>query len=136
MRTLPLPATTSEVDFTVALVGSGAGGASGGAVGPTNPLYVRAASYTPLASTQQIANATLATAQALTVPTGATVALVQNNGTQPCRWRADGSAPTASTGQRIPSGETLTLDIGNAGLVAARFIREADGVTLDISYYA
>jgi len=87
---------------------------------------------------QQLSNATLAASTALTVPSGATVAVIQNNGTQPVRWRDDGAstAPTASTGQRLPAGETLTLDTGNAGLTAARFIREADGATLDIQYYA
>lgn len=114
----------------------------GGADGVTratfaNPVPVKAAPYTSLGY-QQIANATLASSTALTVPGGATVALVQNNGSQPVRFRPDGATtpPTASTGQRIPAGQTLTFDAGNAGLTALRFIREADGVTLDISYYS
>lgn len=81
---------------------------------------------------QQLTNDNLATSQALTVPTGATSATIQNNGSQPARFRDDGVAPTSSAGQRIPAGEAFQTD---RGLSALRFIREADGVTLDIAYY-
>jgi hypothetical protein len=93
---------------------------------------VRSASYTPMGY-QQLSNATLAVSTPLTVPAGATVAIIQNNGTQPARFRDDGVAPTATTGQRIAAGEFYTYD-GN--LSAMRLIREADGVTLDIAYYS
>lgn len=103
----------------------------------SNPFIVGSRTYTHLGY-QQLANATLAASTPMTVPAGATVALVQNNGAQPARFRIDGAttAPTASTGQRIASGGYLTLDIGNAQLTSTRFIREADGCTLDISYYS
>ena len=118
-------------------LGIGAAGTDWNPLSAVNGLPVKGSSYTQRGY-QQIDNTTLAGSTALTVPSGATVALVQNNGTQPCRWRPDGSAtaPTPTTGQRIAGGEMLTLDIGNAGLVSSRFIREADGVTLDITYYS
>lgn len=97
--------------------------------GSTSPITVSARNYTPLGY-QQISEP--ATSTALIVPTNAKFAFVQNNGSQPARWRDDGQAATASTGQRIPAGQTLTYD-GN--LSAFRVIREAAGVTLDILYY-
>ena len=86
---------------------------------------------------QQLSNATLAASTALTVPANATAVIIQNNGSQPARWRPDGAttAPTASTGLRIAAGDELRLQPGNAGLTTMRFIREADGVTLDIAYF-
>lgn len=96
------------------------------------PTFTKPAGFTPLGY-QQIADAALAAATGFTVPGGAKYAIVQNNGSQPCRWRDDGTNPTASTGQRIPAGEQLTYD-GN--LAAIKFIREASGVTLDIHYYS
>lgn len=87
--------------------------------------------YTPKGY-QQIADATLAAATALTVPAGSTYAVVQNNGSQPVRYRDDGTDPTTTVGMRIPAGNTLTYD-GN--LAAIKFIREAAGVTLDVTYY-
>jgi hypothetical protein len=81
---------------------------------------------------QQISNAHLETVQMLTVPAGATIADVQNNGAQRCRWRDDGGSPTPTTGRVISADDTERL-MGNLGQV--RLIRAADGVTLDISYY-
>lgn len=104
--------------------------------GPTVP--VKAASYTQLGY-QQITAATLAASTALTVPGGATTAIVQNNTSQPSRFRPDGAttAPTTSVGQRLLAAGTLTLDIGNAGLTSTRFILEAAGTgTFDITYYS
>lgn len=101
------------------------------------PSAIKAASYTQLGY-QQLLSAGLSSSTALTVPSGATTAIIQNNGTQAVRWRPDGAttAPTSTTGQRIAAGSTLTLDIGNAGLTSSRFIREADGSILDITYYS
>lgn len=90
------------------------------------------ASFTPQGY-QQISSATLAASTGLTVPAGATVAIIQNNGTQAVRFRDDGTDPTSSIGQRIPAGETLTYD---GDLSAVEFIREADGAILDIAYYS
>ena len=60
---------------------------------------------------QQIANATLANATSLTLPTppaGAYTlyAVIQANGGV-IRWRDDGTAPTATVGMLIPSGGEL-----------------------------
>lgn len=99
-----------------------------------DPNYVKAAPYTFLGD-QQIVSATLAASTALTVPAGATVATIQNNSTGVCRWRNSGT-PTASLGQTIAAGGTLTLDAGNAGLTSTRFIIGSGTVILDINYYS
>ncbi len=106
-------------------------------LGAAGQLLVRSAPYTQLGY-QQILSATLASSTALTVPSGATLATVQNNSTGVCRWRPDGSttAPTATTGQTIAAGATLTLDDGATGLAAARFIIGSGTVILDICYFS
>lgn len=82
---------------------------------------------------EQISNVTLTAATGLTnVPAGAVEADIQNNGSQNVRFRDDGVAPTDVTGQRIYAGDTKTY---RGDLSAIRFIRESDGVTLDILYY-
>lgn len=95
------------------------------------PGTVSDAIMTPLGH-QQITAATLATAQTLTVPTGAVYALIQaasSTGVK-VRWRDDGTAPTASIGMQLGS------DMWYCGnLAAIQFIREAAGVTLEVSYY-
>lgn len=118
------------------------------ATGTTNPVsldtsgrlrsLVKADSYTQLGY-QQITAATLASSTGLTVPGGATTAIIQNNTTQIARFRPDGAttAPTTTTGQRLAVAGTLTLDIGNAGLTSSRFILEAAGTgNFDITYYS
>lgn len=113
------------------------------AVGSQEAIYLRAnydsqqsaaamlGMTTPLGY-QQITNDALASVQQLSPPAGATVAQIQNNGSQPCRWRDDAGDPTASLGRVIAPDDTMTY-MGN--LSAVRFIRSADGVTLDISFY-
>jgi hypothetical protein len=81
---------------------------------------------------QQINSDQLATSQPLNVPAGATRAVVQNNGAQSARYRNDGSDPTGTVGQRLSGGDTLEI---NSSLASYRFIREAEGVQLDIAYY-
>lgn len=103
--------------------------------GPANPTVVKAASYSFLGY-QKITAATLAASSAMTVPPGATIAIVQNNhATVETRYRPDGAtaAPTSTTGQAIRAQAVVTLDIGNAGLTATRFIGGGD---LDIFYYS
>lgn len=100
-----------------------------------DPSVVKAAPYTFLGY-QKITAATLASSTAMTVPAGATIAIVQNNhASAETRYRPDGAttAPTSTTGQAIKAQAVATLDIGNAGLTAARFIGGGD---LDILYYA
>lgn len=82
---------------------------------------------------QQLGSAAIASAAGLTVPSGARFAMIQNNGTQAVRWRDDGTNPTSSTGQRIAADGQYFVYDGN--LSAIKFIREADGAILDISYY-
>lgn len=67
----------------------------------------------------------------LTIPTGATFAMVQAEGA-PVRWRDDGVAPTASVGMRLPANSEVRMDTMLSGL---KFIQEAAGAKLNISYY-
>ena len=79
---------------------------------------------------QQIA--AFSTLQTLTVPTGATAALIRVETTS-VRWRDDGTAPTASVGQLM-----LTTDqpLWYPGvLTALQFIPTASTSTLDVTYY-
>lgn len=102
--------------------------------GSSNPSFAKGATYNPLGH-QQLAEPAASTALP-TIPATATVALIQNNGTVAARIRYDGAttAPTTTTGLRIPAGTTLTWDVGQANLLTTRVIREAAGVTLDILY--
>jgi hypothetical protein len=87
-------------------------------------------SLDPLGS-QQIVG--LAVATTLTVPTGASRALIQVSG-QPVRFRSKSTdaAPTASSGIRLTVGQSLEYD---SDLAQLRFIQEAASATLDIEYY-
>lgn len=73
----------------------------------------------------------LTNAVLLVPPTGATFAVIQAEAA-PVRWRDDGVAPTAAIGMRLPQNSELRLD---AVLVGVRFIQEAAGAKLNISYY-
>lgn len=107
-----------------------AGGSSGGT--DANPTITREKSYT-FRGDAQLTDAQLATSSSLpNVPGNATFAYVQNNGSQPARWRGASAAPTSTTGQRIPAGEREFFD---GDLTQYRFIREAAGAVLDIAYY-
>lgn len=97
-----------------------------------NGVYAGSGSLATPKGYQQILNTSLTSAQALTVPTGAARALIQNNGSQNARYRDDGSAPTATVGARLIAGQALDY---RGPLSALQFIREADGATLDILYY-
>ena len=79
---------------------------------------------------QQITS--LSASTALTVPTGATMALIVAD-TQAVRWRDDGTAPTASVGMPLAIGVSLSYD---GDLKAIRFIQQASSATLNVSYYA
>lgn len=82
---------------------------------------------------QQITNAQLSSVKTLSPPTGAKYAKIQNNGAQPVRYRDDGPDPTGMLGMRIAAGDELAY---YGDLTALKLIREADGVTVDIAYYA
>lgn len=73
----------------------------------------------------------LASAATLTVPSGATVALIQAEG-QAVRWRDDGTSPTASVGMLISSGETVPY---SGSLSAFKVIETAASAKLNVSYY-
>jgi len=79
---------------------------------------------------QQITS--LSASAALTVPTGATLALIVAE-TQAVRWRDDGTAPTASVGMPLATGVSLSYD---GDLTAVRFIQQTASATLNVSYYA
>ena len=79
---------------------------------------------------QQITS--LSASTALTVPTGATLALIVAE-TQAVRWRDDGTAPTASVGMPLATGVSLSYD-GN--LTAIRFIQQTASAIINVSYYA
>lgn len=78
---------------------------------------------------QQITD--LTTAQALTPPSSACVALIQSEGAA-VRWRDDGQNPAASVGMRLLVNSELRYD-GNLSTI--RFIQEGSGAKLNVSYY-
>jgi hypothetical protein len=79
---------------------------------------------------QQITTA-LSGATALTVPTGATLAIVNVEGTS-VRWRDDGTNPSSTVGMVLAAG-TTTPFVGD--LSALKFIRTAAGSEINVSYY-
>lgn len=81
---------------------------------------------------QQITTAALASAVGLTVPAGAQAAIIQVN-TQNVRWRDDGTNPTSTVGMRLRSGSEFLY---TGELSKIKFIREASGAILNVSYYA
>lgn len=78
---------------------------------------------------QQITS--LASAAALTVPTGATVALIQAE-SQSIRWRDDGTNPTTSVGMLLAAGESVFF---TGSLSAFRAIEVSASAKLNVSYY-
>jgi len=93
------------------------------------PVRPRAVALVPKGY-QQIA--ALAAATGLTVPEGATIALIVPEA-QAVRWRDDGAAPTASAGQPLAAGAELYYDV-NLGAIA--FIEQTAGAKLNVTYYA
>lgn len=73
----------------------------------------------------------LGTAQALSVPAGANLALIQAQG-QAVRYRDDGVGPTATVGMPIAAAGSLSY---NGDLAALRFIEQAAGAVLNVLYY-
>jgi len=81
---------------------------------------------------QQITS--LGTAQALTVPSGATQAVIYVEA-QAVRYRDDGTNPTATVGAPLAvtgSGQPLVY---NGTLSAIRFIEQTSGAKINILYY-
>lgn len=96
----------------------------GGGSGPTPPLGAAYLGY------QQISAATLATAQMLTVPVGATYAYIISD-VGNVTWLPSG-VPTASSGMPLYVGQSLTL---SSGLSTAEFILKSGTPVLNILYY-
>jgi hypothetical protein len=90
---------------------------------PATPGNLRPLGY------QQITS--LSSAVGLTVPRGATLALIRPE-TQSIRWRDDGANPTASVGMVLVADETLPY-IGY--LENLKFIEVTASAILNISYY-
>lgn len=105
-----------------------AGGDGSTASGPSNPSFVKSAAAVPLGF-QQIVGAAASTA--LTVPSGATYAIIQPV-SQAISWRDDGVVPTATIGMTVPAGGELLYD---GTLATFRYIQVAATVTVNISYY-
>jgi hypothetical protein len=79
---------------------------------------------------QQITS--LAGAQSLTVPSGATACLISCS-VAGVRYRDDGVAPTAGIGMPMGPGGSPLLYAGS--LAAIQFIQTAAGAVLDVLYY-
>lgn len=78
---------------------------------------------------QQITS--LSSATALTVPAGATCAIIQPE-TKDVRWRDDGTNPTASVGMLLAAGYE-TFYTGTLSTI--KFIETAASAKLNIAYY-
>ena len=79
---------------------------------------------------QQITS--LSSSTALTVPAGATLALIVPE-TQTVRWRDDGTAPTSTVGVPVLANTSFSYD---GDLQKIRFIQTASGAVLNVAYYA
>lgn len=97
-------------------------------LGPQTSFATRPAQAIPLGY-QQIVGAAAATG--LTVPSGATCAVVSVEA-QSVRYRDDGTNPTAAVGMPILPGQTVTF---NEALSAIKFIEQAASTTLNVNYY-
>lgn len=78
---------------------------------------------------QQITS--LGAATALTVPTGATTAVITAEA-QAVRYRDDATDPTSSVGMPVAVGVTLTY---TGPLANIKFIEQTSGAKLNVSYY-
>lgn len=88
------------------------------AVGPSSPLGY-----------QQITS--LSAAASLTVPTGATIAVIIAE-TQAVRWRDDGTNPSATVGMPLP---VQTPFVYSGDLSAIKFFEQAGSAKLNVSYF-
>jgi hypothetical protein len=82
---------------------------------------------------QQITS--LATAQSLAVPAGTKLIMITPSGAA-VRWRADGTAPTATVGYPLSAGVELRFTGTFASMQALQFIQQSASATLDIAYFA
>ena len=100
------------------------------ASGSTVTIHTAFDQSSPVAGAQMgLSVATLAT---LTVPSGATTALIQVEGAN-VRWRDDGTSPTASVGFLMYAGGAPQVFAGN--LSAVSFIATTGSPTINVLYY-
>jgi hypothetical protein len=120
------PRVTQIIDGSGNVVSSfGGGGGGGGGGGSSAPYAATPKGYQQITGTGAVA--------ALTVPAGATFAVVQPEA-QGVRYRDDGTNPTAAVGMPIGSGVSVTFG-GAIEEAALKFWLPA-GAILDINYYA
>lgn len=104
------------------------GGLKAFAASADGELLTSPGTLTPLGY-QQITS--LAAAAALTVPAGATAALISAE-SQGIRWRDDGTNPTSSVGMPIAAGESIFF---TGSLSAFRAIEQTASAKLNVNYY-
>ena len=95
---------------------------------PPTKVSIYDGTYTPLGY-QQITG--LSSVQTLTVPAGATHALIRVED-QAVRWRDDGTDPTASIGMPLAADDERLY---SGDLSAMGFIEETASAKLNVSYY-
>ena len=81
---------------------------------------------------QQISSPAAATS--LTVPSGATIAVITVE-TQAVRYRDDGVAPTAAIGVPLAVTGSESAFVYTGSLSAIQFIQQTAGAVIDIAYY-
>jgi hypothetical protein len=79
---------------------------------------------------QQITS--LSSAQSLTVPDGASIAVVSVE-TKGVRWRDDGTNPTSSVGMPLSAGSERVFEVLLDNL---KFIEQEASATLNVMYYS
>jgi hypothetical protein len=94
------------------------------------PVYIGAVPGGTSKGYQQLG--TLSAAEGLTVPSGASNALIIVSG-EAVRWRADGTAPTASLGMPVAAGDTIV--IGGPLMSTIEFIQVSASASLDVTYF-
>jgi hypothetical protein len=80
---------------------------------------------------QQITS--LSAAAALTVPAGATFAIIDTE-SQGVRWRDDGTDPTSTVGKPLPATDGVDL-FYDGDLSRIKFIEQAASAKLNVAYY-
>lgn len=80
----------------------------------------------------QILAAALATPQALTIPAGTVLILVTPE-VQSVRWRADGTAPTATVGYPLSVGSEARFTLKQ--MAALQFIAQTAGAILNVYFF-
>lgn len=83
-----------------------------------------------------VSNASIGFTSTLAYPTGGINAdmAVVDVATDAIRYRADGTAPTATVGNPVAASATFTV-CGIPAIKAVRFIRQTSDATLSVSYY-